>query len=148
MIQSDDPLYSSTKDEPIEAVTSVELSEPENIDYTVKKPVTPTVLNPVTEVKDFGDGMYTLKPEQPAKILTEPKPIYIDREKLLDLYPAETAAQILSDIENKNDLSPEITETLIKENIISTGEAESKPKSKRKTIIDNLTQFIYNLIYS
>lgn len=126
---TDNPLYTSQK----EAVNP-EPSEAKIISENVNKKT------------DTGNGMYILKPDIDVKTEFKPSPLFVDRDKLIKRFP-DKAAQILTDIENKNPLPDEVAQTLVKENIIFN-DLPAKIKKVTKSVLTNVVNTIYNLIFS
>ena len=142
-IQTDEqPLYSSTKDEPLTSTDKPTILTSEPIEMAVVIPELKTVTEPEKQV-DFGNGLYALKPTIPVKT-PDNKKLYIDLEKLLTKYNEAEAKEIISKVEN-NDIDDNTLQSLILDNIIS--DTQPTKEKKTKNIISSFVNFIYNLIY-
>lgn len=143
MLEIDEPLYSSRKDEPLTSTDSTLYLTSEPLDMTVIRPELKTIPEPIKQV-DFGNGVYALKPSIPITTDNN-KPLYIDIEKLIRRVEPLEAEKLIRNIENKT-----IDDTTLQELIIDGTISESQPtKEKKKTgFINSVTNYIYNLIFN
>lgn len=145
IIQGEDnmPLYSSTKDEPLTSTEATTLLTTEPIDIKVNRVLPAPIPEPTKQV-DFGNGLYTLKPNIPITTIRN-KPLYIDVEKLIYNSDKDKATEIITKIQD-NTLDDEILQKLIIDGTISD-EQPVKLKQK-KNLVNKFVNFIYNLIYA
>lgn len=139
----DKALYLSTKDVPLTQTDTPTIMEVDPIVTEVKKPVLQEVSEPEKTV-DTGNGIFALKPSVEIKTLDQ-KPLYVDVEKLLHTYDDNEAEKIVTDLTNK-DLPDETLQKLILNGTIT--ETQPVKTVKKETILDKITNFLYNLIYN
>jgi hypothetical protein len=133
---NDNPLYTSQKEAVISEPSETKIISPDKSGQVEN----------VNQKTDTGNGMYILKPDINVKTEFKPSPLFVDRDKLVKRFP-DKAAQILADIENKNPLPDEVAQTLVKENIIFN-DLPAKIKKVTKSVLTNVVNTIYNLIFS
>jgi len=141
--QTDKPLYTSTKDETLTNDGEDLLMQAEPVEMEIIKPQLKTVTEPEKTV-DTGNGIYSLKPSVPIKVLNDKK-YYIDIEKLLKEYTDIEAEKIVADLTN-NDLSDDILQNLILKGIVT--DTQPVKAVKKNSLLNNITNFLYNLIYN
>lgn len=161
--EADNELYSSTRDETPE-VTSVKVFEPEDVQqYTVNTPpvtaapeyqppsdmIPSPMAEPVTEQLQFIPTVNQVREaERLINEQTEPdnRPVELDIEALAARYSEPDALSIIDQIEKGEPVKAEIVSDLIEKGIVTTTTNQVTPV--KKTLIDRITNIVYNIIYN
>lgn len=157
----DGALYTSHKDEDGEQNVAKVYTPADPVEYNLRN------------VPKGSTTLYSPQSIIPQKIIirpeitepTETESVRINAEKLYNAY-GSGAAQIIKDVQNKQPLDPDVAEHLITSRIITESKdvtyntkmplpkvplkkvSKTSVKAYSESMINNITNFIYKLIYS